>query len=244
MILDAQHYRDVPSAGQRSIGWHAMPTSHRDSSQYFSARPKARSAPRTVSLRLPDASVDLLTDRGVFSPERVDTGTQYLLQAAPGPPEGATDLLDLGCGYGPIAVTLARRCPTATVWATEVNERACELCRTNAARAGVADRVRVEQGPEDAPGIAVLPAGLRFDAIYANPPIRVGKDRLHTLLLDALERLKPGGHAYLVVQKHLGSDSLQRWLTAEGWPTVRLGSRAGYRIFDTTRVGDGSPNAF
>jgi 16S rRNA (guanine1207-N2)-methyltransferase len=190
--------------------------------QYFEANPDVASRPRTVTLALPDMTLELRTDRGVFSASGVDPGTQVLLEDAPPPPaEGA--LLDLGCGYGPIAMTLARRSPAATIYAVDINERAVALTEENAAFLGL-DNV-----------LTVVPADITFDAIWSNPPVRVGKEALHELLLTWLPRLAPGGRAYLVVQKHLGSDSLQRWLDANGWPTTRLSSRRGYRILEVTR---------
>jgi 16S rRNA (guanine1207-N2)-methyltransferase len=162
-----------------------------------------------------------VTDRGVFSGQRVDPGTVELLRAAP-PLPAAGDLLDLGCGYGPIAVTMAQRSPAATVWAVDVNQRAVALTAENAARLGLAN-IR-----------AVLPEGvgadIRFAAIWSNPPIKVGKEPLHRLLLDWLGRLTPDGEAHLVVHKHLGGDSLAEWLTSEGHATTRIGSRKGYRL--------------
>lgn len=195
--------------------------------QYFEPRPAVASRPRTVTLTLPDMTVDLRTDAGVFSADRVDPGSKYLLLDAPRPPAGASHLLDLGCGYGAIAVCLARRAPDATIWAVDVNERALDLCRSNARDLGL-QNVRAV-GPDE------LPVDLRLDGLYANPPIRIGKPALHALLLGFLERLGPDAVAHLVVQKHLGSDSLARWLTAEGWPTQRLGSRAGYRLLEVRR---------
>jgi 16S rRNA (guanine1207-N2)-methyltransferase len=195
-------------------------------SHYFDASPGALSRPRTVELVLPDQRVILHTDRGVFAPDGVDTGTKLLLLSAPHPPDGEDgDLLDLGCGYGAVAVVLALRAPAATVWAVDVNERARALTEANAAAAGVADRVRVA-APD------VVPVDVRFAGIWSNPPIRIGKAALHDLLSTWLSRRIDGGRAWLVVQKHLGSDSLQRWLTSSGWPTTRLTSRAGYRILE------------
>lgn len=201
------------------------------SSHYFDATPASRSARRTVPLALPDLTVQLATDRGVFSAERVDPGTKYLLLDAPQPHGGATHLADLGCGYGPIAITLAHRCPAATVWAPDTNERAVALCEHNARALGLAN-VHPLLVRDLAHPTATLPTAVQLDAIYSNPPIRVGKESLHALLLAWLGRLAPGGHAYLVVQKHLGSDSLQSWLTDHGHRTERLGSRAGYRLLD------------
>jgi len=202
--------------------------------QYFEPQPTTPSRPRSVRLTLPDLTLDLTTDAGVFSGGGVDAGTKYLLLDGPPPPAGAVDLLDVGCGYGPIAVTLARRNPEATVWAVDVNERAVGLCAANAEAAG-APGVRALAAAD--PGAAVaagLPEATRFAAIYSNPPIRIGKPALRALLTAWLSRLASGGHAYLVVQKHLGSDSLVRWLEGEGWPTTRIDSRAGYRLLDVT----------
>ena len=197
------------------------------SGQYFDVTPSGRSARRLIPLTLPDLAVELTTDHGVFSMARVDPGTRDLLLDAPMPPEGATDVLDLGCGYGPIAVALARRAPSAQVWAIDVNQRALDLTRDNATRLGL-DHVHV--GPPDS-----VPAPQEFDGIWSNPPVRVGKDALHELLALWLPRLRDGAHAYLVVQKNLGADSLESWLRNGGWPTTRLGSRAGYRLLDVVR---------
>jgi 16S rRNA (guanine1207-N2)-methyltransferase len=199
-------------------GYRAVSDAH-----YYAPRPSVTSRRSTVVLGLPDRSVTLMTDRGVFAHEDVDVGTKLLLQEAPPLPDGPADVLDLGCGYGPIAVVAALRAPDATVWAIDVNERARELCAENAAAAGVAERVRV-LAPDDVPGDVV------FDAIRSNPPVRVGKAAQHELLERWLPRLRPGAAAVLVVQKHLGSDSLATWMTGRGWRVERLLSRAGYRL--------------
>lgn len=192
-----------------------------DAGHYFAERPDVASSRRTVSLTLPDVAMTLATDRGVFGADRIDPGTRYLLLETPAPPP-AGDLLDLGSGYGPIALTMARRAPGATVWAVDVNERALELVAENAA---------VNQLPNvTAAAPHTVPDDLRFDAIYSNPPVRIGKEALHDLLARWLERLAPDGAAYLVVQRHLGADSLHAWLEREGFPTSRVGSSKGYRV--------------
>jgi 16S rRNA (guanine1207-N2)-methyltransferase len=194
---------------------------------YFDATPSSASRPSSVPLVLPDATVELLTDRGVFAGDRVDAGTKYLLLEGPPAPTSG-DLLDLGCGYGPIAVTLARRSPDATVWAVDVNQRARDLCAANAERLGLTN-VRVAAPEEVADDV-------HFAAVYSNPPVRIGKPALHALLERWLHRLEPAGAASLVVSKHLGSDSLARWLADEGWSVERLGSRQGYRILRVNRA--------
>ena len=159
----------------------------------------------------------------MFSHGRLDPGTALLLRAAPAPPSAGT-ALDLGCGTGAMAVALGRRAPDAEVWAVDVNERARDLCAANVAANGLTN-VAVA-APDD------VPDGVRFDVIWSNPPIRIGKAALHGLLATWLDRLAPTGRAVLVVHKHLGSDSLQRWLADQGWPTTRLASAKGYRLLD------------
>jgi 16S rRNA (guanine1207-N2)-methyltransferase len=195
---------------------------------YFDAQPSAASAPRSIDLVLPDLTVALRTDRAVFSGERIDPGTRLLLLEAPPPPASVRHALDLGCGYGPVAITLARRAPQATVWAVDVNERAVALCRANAESLG-ATSVRPSVVSDACPW-GDVPDEVAFDVVWSNPPVRIGKEALHALLERWLDRLAPTGRAWLVVQRHLGADSLQRWLDTEGWPTDRVSSRAGYRL--------------
>jgi 16S rRNA (guanine1207-N2)-methyltransferase len=192
--------------------------------QYWTDSPGVASRPSEVDLLLPDVDLRLTTVRGVFSADRVDRGTRYLLLEGPDLPTGPVDLLDLGCGYGPIACTLASRRPEARVWAVDVNERARDLCRANAAAAGLAN-VEVA-APDD------VPVDVRLAAIWSNPPIRVGKPALHDMLTRWLDLLTPDGTAHLVVQRHLGADSLARWLDDRGWATERRGSRKGFRLLD------------
>lgn len=190
-------------------------------SHYFDEEPTTDSSPREVQLSLPDMQLTLTTDRGVFGYDRVDSGTKLLLLQAP-TPSATGKLLDIGCGTGAIALTMARRSPAATVWAIDVNERARALCRNNGERNGIANITVC--GPDE------VPADVRFDTIWSNPAIRIGKPALHAMLLRWLGQLSPDGSAFLVVHKHLGSDSLQTWLGSHGYPTTRLASSAGYRI--------------
>ncbi len=199
---------------------------------YFAPGPEAASRPGLVDLVLPDLHLRLETDRGMFSPGRVDPGTRILLETVPAPP-AAGDLLDLGCGYGPIALTMARRSPRAMVYGVDVNRRAISMGRRNA-KAARLDNVRFNLPDEVDPAV-------RFAAIWSNPPIRIGKAALHDLLITWLDRLAPGGTAHLVVQKHLGSDSLQRWLTSEGWPAERIASRSAYRVLAVTARASAAP---
>jgi 16S rRNA (guanine1207-N2)-methyltransferase len=192
---------------------------------YFTETPSTPSRRVVVDLRLPDMQLKLLTDRGVFSGNRVDPGTLTLLRQTP-PPPLAGDLLDLGCGYGPVACALARRAPGATIWATDVNSRALELAASNAGSLGLIN-VRAVR-PED------VPAEVVFNGIWSNPPVRVGKVALRELLSTWLGRLAEDASAWLVVHRHLGSDSLAEWLGSEGWDVRREASKSGYRVLQVT----------
>jgi 16S rRNA (guanine1207-N2)-methyltransferase len=192
--------------------------------QYFAAQPASELNLRTFHARLVGQAYELTTASGIFSPERIDAGTEVLLANVPTPPPGG-NLLDLGCGWGPIALSLAIHSPHATVWAVDVNERALDLVRRNAKSLGL-ENVNACT-PDD------VPTDVRFLAIWSNPPIRVGKNELHGLLERWLPRLEPGSDAWLVVQRNLGSDSLQRWLEAtypDDFTFTRAATSKGYRV--------------
>ena len=166
--------------------------------------------PREIQVELDGREFTLETAPGTFSPEHLDTGTRILLETVPDP---IGTVLDIGCGWGPIALTAALRSPESDVWGVDVNKRGLELTTRNAVRVG-ASRVHAVL-PAD------VPADLRFDTIWSNPPIRVGKAELHTILETWLPRLNPGGEAWLVVAKSLGANSVMKWL-AERWPEAEV----------------------
>ena len=196
---------------------------------YFSADPASELKLRTIHTTIAGRSVELQTANGVFSPERIDAGTQVLLSSVPAPPPGG-NLLDLGCGWGPIALTLASDSPHATVWAVDVNERSLDLVRRNAKVMGLTNVNAVR--PED------VPADISFMTIWSNPPIRVGKNELHSMLEHWMPRLEPGTDAWLVVQRNLGSDSLHRWMDdtfADSLSVTRAATNKGYRVLKVRR---------
>ena len=195
---------------------------------YFSADPKVASRPRTFRLVLPDRTIELDSDRGVFAHGHIDFGTDLLLRTIPPPPPG--ELVDVGCGYGAIAVTMALRRPEARVWAVDVNRRALELCARNAERAGAMNVV-----PTLPDGV---PDALRFAAVYSNPPVRLGKAALHDLLRHWIGKLEPDAVATLVVQRHLGANSLAAWLVELGYPVERVRSKGGYRVLEVHAAAD------
>ena len=206
----------------------ADPTAQPASGQYFEAEPAPATAPRTIAVNIGGMQLTFVTDSGVFSPDRLDAGTRLLLLEAPPLDAGDRRVLDLGCGWGPIACVTGLRSPAAEVLAVDVNKRALSLAAGNAERNRVSN-VTVARPDE------VDPAH-RFDRILCNPPIRIGKHALHGLLATWLDRLAAGGRAHLVVHRHLGSDSLARWLTNRGHPVDRLVSRSGYRLLEVGAV--------
>lgn len=196
------------------------------SAHYFSPTPTGPEHRRRLEVEVWGRRFGLTSANGVFAADGLDRGTEILLRESV-PPIGEPDVLDLGCGYGPVALGIALACPGARVDAVDVNERAVALCRDNAVELGVADRVRTLRPDQ-------VEAGRTYDEIWSNPPIRIGKEALHTLLLAWLPRLRLGGRARLVVGKNLGADTLQRWLVEQGFGCERVASSKGFRVLVVT----------
>lgn len=194
---------------------------------YFSADPTVAFKRAPVVADVWGHELRLTSGSGVFAQGRVDIGTAILFRET-APPAGGR-ILDLGCGWGVIGLAIAKAVPDAVVTAVDVNERAVLLAGENAAALGLADRFTATT-PD---GVAV---DASYDEIWSNPPIRIGKEALHALLLTWLPRLAPGGRAVMVVGKNLGADSLQRWLGEQGFPTTRLASAKGFRVLETRRA--------
>ncbi len=194
---------------------------------YFEREPAGPERRRRITARIGDRELGFSTANGVFSADGLDHATALLLRTFE-PPAHARRLLDLGCGWGPIAITLALAVPAAIVDAVDSNDRALRLCRDNAAEHEVGGRVRTLQPDQADPAT-------RYDEIWSNPPIRIGKDAVHELLLTWLPRLADDGVARLVVGKNLGADSLQRWLGDQGYRCDRVASAKGFRVFEVSR---------
>jgi 16S rRNA (guanine1207-N2)-methyltransferase len=193
---------------------------------YFSADPSAPFRRETFECEVWGRRLRLATGAGVFSRGHLDHATAVLFREVDPPASGA--VLDLGCGYGVIGLAIAAASPDTLVTGVDVNERALLLAEENAATLGVSDRFTAVL-PD------AVPDGATYDEIWSNPPIRIGKQALHDLLLTWLPRLSPGGRALMVVGKNLGADSLQRWLGEQGWPTQRVASAKGFRVLEVRR---------
>ena len=214
---------------------------------YFSATPSASATTTERRVHLQGIEYTVVTQPGVFSHERVDKGTAVLLDKVPFPDVKPGQLaVDIGCGWGPITIALAAAVRDSLaeseakqqddsiteIWGVDVNERSCELTERNLQRAGL----------WEAPGLAsaVYTPDKAFAAlgdrkvslIWSNPPVRIGKEALHELLVSWLSVLTDDGVAYLVVQKNLGADSLQKWLHGQGFRCEKLASAKGFRILE------------
>ncbi|WP_312167210.1 methyltransferase [Microbacterium sp.] len=201
------------------------------SDHYFTAAPASPENLRSLRVTLAGRELDVTTAGGVFSPDRLDAGTAVLLNNMPPVPPGG-DLLDLGSGWGPISLSMALAAPHATVWAVDVNERALDLVRRNAKALGLTNVNASLPGD--------VPDDVTFRTIRSNPPIRVGKSELHGLLEKWIPRLDERSDAWLVVQRNLGADSLQRWIAATfqpGFSVHRTATAKGYRVLKVRKHG-------
>lgn len=197
---------------------------------YFSREPLSPLKAKSIQIPVAGELQQVTTASGTFSPQQLDFGTEVLIDQMAEAPDSGT-LLDLGCGWGPIALNLARLRPATSIWAVDVNTRSLELTAKNAKDLGLVNihTALPEQVPED----------IQFSGIWSNPPIRIGKKELHDLLLMWLPRLQKDAEAFLVVQKNLGSDSLQKWLTEElssGYQVSRHTSVKTYRVLKVRKL--------
>lgn len=199
--------------------------------QYFEDNEDLEHDLQEVQLDIETVHLMLTTDSGVFSRQRVDYGTLVLLKAIlPIIQASATKqplkILDVGCGYGPIGLSLAKLFPQAEVTMLDVNDRALDLARDNAAKNQVADQVTIAHSD----AYAALTGSERFDFIITNPPIRAGKKVVDDILLTSQQFLKAGGSFFAVLQKKQGAPSAKKNL-ATVYPEVKVIKRdKGYYI--------------
>jgi 16S rRNA G1207 methylase RsmC len=192
---------------------------------YFTANPQADLLPKSVSFEVAGETLTLTSSSGTFSSNRLDKGTAVLLQLADSfPAQG--NVLDLGCGWGPIGISIAKLRPEVTVTGIDVNQRSVELANQNAKKLGLSNfkALLADELLEET----------KFDEIWSNPPIRIGKSALHEILEKHLGQLAPGGRAMLVIQKQLGAKSLFEWLEDKypGWKIRKARNDRGYWVIE------------
>jgi 16S rRNA (guanine1207-N2)-methyltransferase len=194
---------------------------------YFSSDPAAPKKTVSISIQAGGKEFQIEAASGTFSSSRLDAGTAVLLRQDDHFPKDG-NVLDIGCGWGPIGISIAHAENKCKVFGVDINQRSIEQSNLNAASLGLANYTAMHSRD--------LPADISFSAIWSNPPIRVGKKVLHELMETYIPRLEPGGKAMLVVQKNLGADSFQRWL-ANRFPdavVTRVATEKGYRVISVT----------
>lgn len=191
--------------------------------QYYTREPGSASRPAECEFEYRGKRLRFTTDAGVFSRGELDPGTRLLLDALP--EEIGGDVLDLGCGWGPIGISVKAARPEARVTLADVNLRALGLSRDNARRNGA----EVECVESD--GFSAL-EGRTFDAVITNPPIRAGKQVIYGMFADAAARLNPGGSLYLVIRKQQGAESCVRYLKTIFASVEKLDRSGGYWVLE------------
>jgi 16S rRNA (guanine1207-N2)-methyltransferase len=188
---------------------------------YYTRNPQSASRPAGCEFVYRGQTLRFETDAGVFSRGELDEGTRLLLEALPERMTG--EILDLGCGWGAIGIALAKTNPDARITMGDVNLRALELARANAARNGVSVSCVESDG---------MAAFLHkpWDAVVTNPPIRAGKQVIYRMFAEAAERLKPDGALYLVIRKQQGAESCMKYLETLFSSVQRLERSAGYWV--------------
>ncbi len=197
--------------------------------QYFSKKPTSRSRPTETRVQVRGISLRLATDAGVFSRSALDRGTELLIEALQvGPCEL---ILDLGCGYGAVGLVAARLSEGGHVILTDVNERAVALAKSNLRRNGVTN-AEVRRGD-----LYERVAGLAFDHIVSNPPIRAGRRVVDRIISEAPAYLLEGGRLWLVAKTKQGADAIHGRMT-EAFGNAEIVKRgSGYKVLVSVREG-------
>ena len=193
---------------------------------YYTRDPQSASRPAECEFTYRGIDLTFQTDAGVFSRGEVDTGTRLLLEALPEDMGG--EILDLGCGWGVIGISIARKWPEARVTMADINTRALDLSRENAKR----NRAEVVCAESD--GMAAF-EGKTFDAVVTNPPIRAGKQVIYKMFADAARSLAPGGALYLVIRKQQGAESCIRYLQTLYASVEKLDRSGGFWVLKASK---------
>jgi 16S rRNA (guanine1207-N2)-methyltransferase len=175
------------------------------SEHYYSEKPTVKSNPKTWSYMLKNHELRFTSDHGVFSKDTIDFGTRLLIETFKFP-ETEGDILDVGCGYGPVGISLAKTEPSRKIKMVDVNERAVELSKQNA-KANHVTNVEALQS-----NLFENVSKTGYAAILSNPPIRTGKKLVHKLLEEAYHFLVSNGELWIVIQKKQGAPSAKEKL--------------------------------
>lgn len=196
---------------------------------YFSDHPDSRSDIREISYGLGSISMRFLTDHGVFSISRVDHGTDLVLKTVLKDRLTAPEsVLDMGCGYGPIGLTLAKAWPTCSVTMLDVNSRAMELAERNRVLNGLPEEIRIVRQEEL--------AASRFEMVVTNPPVRAGKTTVYSLFALAQQHMAAQGALYVVLRKNQGAPSAAKELIRLFGNCEIINRQSGYHILKSRKA--------
>ena len=198
-------------------------------SHYFQDDPTLASKERRLSLDIDGKHLEFLSDNGVFSKDKIDEGTIIFLKVLV-PLRLSGKILDLGCGYGPIGLTIAITSPDARVDLADINPRAVALCDKNARILGLSQRVTCLQSDiyEKIEG--------PYDSIVVNPPIRAGKIVTYAMYEGAKQNLIDGGSLFIVIRKAQGAESAARYIESIFGNVTLLERHKGYHIYQAKKM--------
>ncbi len=189
---------------------------------YYSADPTAKSEERILIYELNDSEFTFISDNGVFSKNHVDFATDFLIRTIIDEVEGK--VLDVGCGYGPIGICMAKKESVKKVTMLDVNHRALDLAKRNAEKNKVLDKVNIIESD----GFSSISG--KYDVIITNPPIRAGKEVIYKMYSDAKNSLNDGGVLYLVINKKHGAPSTIRYLQELYGNCEVLDKKSGFNV--------------
>ena len=193
-------------------------------SQYFDNVEGLAHQDITYQFELLGERYSFQSDAGVFSKDGLDDGTRLLLETIAKTDLG-TNILDLGCGVGPIGLILAHTDPSRHVVLADVNDRALECAKKNAVNLGFSDQVELVHSD-----VYNNLTTSSFSTIVTNPPIRAGKKVTYAMYAGAISHLNEGGQLILVIRKQQGASSCQEYLKTIFKEVEVVKSKKGYRI--------------
>lgn len=196
---------------------------------YYTNQPNSKSEPQYFETTLIGSIFHFKTDSGVFSKGRIDYGSEVLINAVSEEDLIEGNLLDLGCGYGPIGLSLAKQFSDRQVHMVDINERAVELAKENAWTNGIQN-------------VSIYPSSLfekveekDYSAVISNPPIRAGKKTVHSILEESYGYLKPGGSLFIVIQKKQGAPSAKKKMQEVFGNVTRIALDKGYWVLKSEK---------
>ncbi len=190
---------------------------------YYTSEPQSASRPEQFTTELRGHTLKFLTDRGVFARGRIDFGSELLIEHVQTAPDAK--VLDIGCGYGPIGLSLAKESPAREVSLVDVNKRAVALTKKNA-QLNQIDNVRIFESD-----LFERVTDKDYDLIVTNPPVRAGKRVVYALFEQSAAHLRPGGELWLVIQKKQGAPSAYKKLSACFSDVQEVAKKKGYRLY-------------